>query len=190
MGLSSPSGIELQSPREEILTDQASPRVRAQGRLKLTHVYLPEFGDGQWRAALPRKVANHLNQIVSLAWPGRGLRKDFPNDTFCLLLEDSDIGCRPLIELEIVPAAVYSSAEWHWAPSLVDLTPPCLSLSKPSVNILLAFVISHFISQHCWEVGQCGSLLLPPRRVTAFQRWDVALNLRVAGIVPSWDRRE
>lgn len=108
------------------------PGACAQGRLKPTHIYLTECGESQWRAALARKVANHLNQIVSLAWPGCGLRKDFPHDTFCLLLEDSDIGCRPLIELEIVLAAVYSSAECRWVPSLVDLTPPCLSLSKPS----------------------------------------------------------
>ena len=82
--------------------------------------------------ALARKVTNHLNQIVSLARLDRSLRKDFLHNSFCLLLEDSDIGHRPLIELEIVPAAVYSSPEWRWALSRVDLTPPCLSLSKPS----------------------------------------------------------
>lgn len=96
------------------------------------HIQLTEFGKDRQRVSLARKVTSHLNQMASLAWLGRGLRKDFLHDTFCLLLENSGIGCRHLIELEIALAAVYSSPEWRWAPSRVDLTRPLLSLSKPS----------------------------------------------------------
>lgn len=60
--------------------------------------------------------------MVSLAWLGRGLRADFLHDTVCLLLENSDIGCRHLIELEIALVAVCSSPARRWAPSRVDLT--------------------------------------------------------------------